>query len=72
MGEIWEIRLEEENMCCGKKIGELGLAKTSRVFAVLRGEELIYSDQTIKLNCGDVLLIYVDSAAIRQAEQIFC
>lgn len=72
LGEIWEIKLEEENDCCGKKIGELGLAKTCRVFAVLRGEEVIYSDPTFKLECGDVLLVYVDSAAVKQAEQIFC
>lgn len=72
MGEIWEICLEEENICRDKKVGELNLPKTCRVFALLRGEELIYSDPTTKLECGDLLLVYVDSAAVKQAEEIFC
>ena len=72
LGEIWEIKLEAENMCCGRKIGELGLAKTCRVFAVLRNNDLIYADPTFRLECGDILLVYVDSTAVKQAEQIFC
>ena len=72
MGEIWEMRLEEENICRDKKVGELNLPKTCRVFALRRGEELIYPDPTTKLECGDLLLVYVDSAAVKQAEDIFC
>lgn len=72
MGEIWEICLEEENICRDKKVGELNLPKTCRVFALRRGEELIYPDPTTKLECGDLLLVYVDSAAVKQAEEIFC
>ena len=72
MGEIWEMRLEEENICRDKKVGELSLPKTCRVFALRRGEELIYPDPTTKLECGDLLLVYVDSAAVKQAEEIFC
>ena len=72
MGEIWEMRLEEENICRDKKVGELNLPKTCRVFALRRGEELIYPDPTTKLECGDLLLVYVDSAAVKQAEEIFC
>ena len=72
MGEIWEMRLEEENICRDKKVGELNLPKTCRVFALRRDEELIYPDPTTKLECGDLLLVYVDSAAVKQAEEIFC
>ena len=72
MGEIWEMRLEDENICRDKKVGELNLPKTCRVFALRRGEELIYPDPTTKLECGDLLLVYVDSAAVKQAEEIFC
>lgn len=72
MGEIWEMRLEEENICRDKKVGELNLPKTCRVFALRRGEELIYPDPTTKLECDDLLLVYVDSAAVKQAEEIFC
>ena len=72
MGEVWEIKLEEESNSCKKKTGELGLPKTCRVFALLRQDTLIYPDPTTRLECGDLLLVYVDSTAIKQAEQIFC
>lgn len=71
-GEIWEIKLDEDNTCGSKKIGELNLPKMCRVFALLRGEELIYPDPTTKLETNDLILIYVDSSMIKQAEQIFC
>lgn len=72
MGEIWEIDVEEDSTYCDKKTGELSLPKTCRIFALLRGETLIYADPTTKLERGDSLLIYVDSAAVKQAEKIFC
>ena len=72
LGEIWEIKLDEENICGNKKVGELSLPKMCRIFALLRGEELIYPDPTTKLESGDLILIYVDSSMIKQAEQIFC
>ncbi|MBQ9235018.1 MAG: Trk system potassium transporter TrkA [Alphaproteobacteria bacterium] len=71
-GEIWDIALNENNCCVGKKNGELGLSKNSRIIAVLRGGEIIYPDMNTKLEAGDRLLIYVDSAAIKKAEEIFC
>lgn len=72
MGEIWEIRLSEENACGHKKIGELNLPKMCRVFALQRNDEVIYPDPTTTLQNDDLLLIYIDSSTIRQAEQIFC
>ena len=72
LGEIWEIKLDEENTCGNKKVGELSLPKMCRIFALLRDEELIYPDPTTKLESGDLILIYVDSSMIKQAEQIFC
>ena len=72
MGEIWEIRLEEEVACGKKKVGELNLPKMCRVVALFRDDEIIYPDPTTKLNANDVILAYVDSMMIKQAEQIFC
>ena len=66
--EIWEIKLEEENNCCGKKIGELNLPKNCRIFAILKGDVLIVTDPTIKLERDDLLLVYVDSTAVKQAD----
>lgn len=72
MGEIWEIKLDDVSECAHKKIGELNLPKMCRVVAILRNEELIYPDPTTKLNVDDLILVYVDSAMIKQSEQIFC
>lgn len=70
-GEIWEIKLTAEDVITNKKIGEINLPKQSRIFLLRRGEENIYPTPTTLLNADDVILLYVDSAAIRQAENIF-
>ena len=70
-GEMWEIRLQPEDICVGKKIGELNLPKLCRVFIISRAEEIIYPDPTTMLKADDVILIYIDSSVIRQVENIF-
>ena len=72
MGEIWEMSVEGESACLSKKIGELNLPKNCRVFAILRDSGLVYPDPTTKLELQDKILVYVDSATIKQAEHIFC
>ncbi|MBE6468131.1 MAG: Trk system potassium transporter TrkA [Alphaproteobacteria bacterium] len=72
MGEIWEIKLSEDVEYCHKRIGELNLPKMCRVVGVLRGNELIHPDPTSKFELNDLLLIYVDSTMIKQAEHVFC
>ncbi len=69
-GEIWEIRATEASLCCGKKIGELNLHKFSRIFAIKRGEELIYPLPTTDIEVGDILMLYVDSSDVRHAEKV--
>lgn len=70
-GEIWEIKVTENNFCEGRKIGELSLPKQSRIFAVKKGEETVSPLPSTILDSGDVVLLYVDSAVIKQAEKIF-
>lgn len=70
-GEIWEIGITAEDSCAGKKVGEMNLPRQCRIFLLRRGEENIYPDPTTVLNVDDVILLYVDSSAIRQAENIF-
>ena len=72
MGEIWEVKLDENTACGRRKIGELNLPKMCRVIGLLRGDELIFPNITTKLEVGDTILAYVDSSMIKQAEQIFC
>ena len=71
-GEIWELVVNEDNPCAAKKNGELGLPKTCRIVAILRGEDLITPDLNFKIELGDKILVYVDSGMIKQAEEIFC
>lgn len=71
-GEIWELSINDDNPCAAKKNGELGLPKTCRIIAVLRGDEIISPDLNFKIEQGDKILVYVDSNMIKQAEDIFC
>jgi len=72
MGEIWELKLDEDTFCGNKKIGELNLPKTCRVIAQIHNDSVQYPTPTCKLEIGDTILIYVDSLMIRQVEHIFC
>lgn len=68
-GEVWEIKIDENCLCGGKKIGELSLPKLSRIFAVFRNKEIIYPNPTTEILLGDIILLYVDSSVIKQAEK---
>ncbi len=70
-GEIWEIKLAEDDICAGKKVGELNLPKACRIFLLKRDNGTIYPDPTTQLKAGDIILLYTDSGAIRQVENIF-
>ncbi len=70
-GEIWEIKITEDSLCRDKKIGELGLPKQSRIFGLQRENEVVFPEHTTELCVGDVILLYVDSGVIKQAERIF-
>ncbi len=70
-GEIWVVKLNDMSVAAGKKIGELNLPKQSKIFALKRGDEIIYPDLSTKLHSGDSILLYVDSIVIKQVEKIF-
>ena len=70
-GEVWEIKLAEDDICVGKKIGELNLPKACRIFLLKRDGGIIYPDPTTQLRPDDMILLYTDSVAIRQVENIF-
>lgn len=69
--EIWEIIITEETGLDGKKIKLLNLPDGSKIIAVKRENELIYSDGNTLLQNGDDILLYVEASAVRQAEKIF-
>ena len=65
------IKITEDSLCRDKKIGELGLPKQSRIFGLQRENEVVFPEHTTELCVGDVILLYVDSGVIKQAERIF-
>ncbi len=70
-GEVWEVVVGEDDLCVGKKIGELNLPKLSRIFVINRNNDMITPDPTTSIQVGDKILLYVSSNVIRQAENIF-
>ena len=68
--EIWEIPLLEDTKIVGQSIKSLDLPASSKICAIVRGEETIYPSEAEILNAGDILIMYVDSASIRKVEKI--
>ena len=71
MGEIWEIRIENDSVNLGHTIRELKIPEDSSVMLIARGETLLYEIEETRLEANDVLLIYVTPANIRRIESIF-
>lgn len=71
MGEIWEIRVEPDSVNLGHTISELKIPSESSVMLAVRGDELIYDTPHMRLEAGDVILIYVTPQNIRRIEDIF-
>ncbi|MBE6458259.1 MAG: Trk system potassium transporter TrkA [Alphaproteobacteria bacterium] len=71
LAETWEIKITEETGLIGKRIRMLNLPVGSRIIAIKRENELIYSDNHTLLQNGDDIILYVESTAVRQVEKIF-
>ena len=70
-GEIWEIKLKEEQPVTGKKVSDLHLPDKCKLAAIVRKGEPIFSVADEVLNTDDVLIIYVYPFSIKKMEQIF-
>lgn len=70
-GEIWEIKIAEDNLNSGKSIKELNLPEKCRIDAIYRNEKIIYPSEDEKIEVGDLLIVFVASQAIKRAERIF-
>lgn len=71
IGEIWEIRLENDSINLGQKIRELNIPETSSIIAVFHKEETLYEFDDYHLDEMDKLLVYVHPSDIKRVESIF-
>ena len=69
-GEVWEMKVNDDSLVNGKKIGEINLHKFSRIFAINRGNDIIFPNPSTEIIKDDVILLYVDSSAIKQVEKV--
>lgn len=69
-GEVWEMKVNDDSLVNGKKIGEINLHKFSRIFAINRGSDIIFPNPSTEIIKDDVILLYVDSSAIKQVEKV--
>lgn len=70
-GEVWEIKLDEDNLNVGKKLAEIELPVTSKICAVARDGEVFFPEAETVLCADDVIILYVSSKGIRKAERLF-
>lgn len=71
MGEVWEVRIDQDSLNSDKTIEEIGLPDKCKIAAIYRDEEIIYPSLTDKINEGDILIVFVSPQAMRKAEEIF-
>ncbi len=71
MGEVWEVRIDQDSLNTGKTIDELGLPEKCKVSAIYRNNEIIYPKSDDRIAENDILIVFVSPHAIRKAEEIF-
>lgn len=71
MGEVWEVRIDQDSLNSGKTIDEIGLPDRCKIAAIYRDEKIIYPSLTDKVSEGDILIVFVSPQAMRKAEDIF-
>lgn len=71
MGEVWEVRIDQDSLNLGKTIEELNLPEKCKVSAIFRNNEIIYPKIDDKIEDKDILIVFVSPQAMRKAEDIF-
>lgn len=70
-GEIWELKIDNDNINLGKSISYLSLPKNSKICAIVRGKDIIYPNDKEKIINDDLLILFVSSNEIKKVEKIF-
>lgn len=71
MGEVWEVRIDENSLNIEKTINELDLPDKCKIGAIYRNSEIIYPNKDEKIEEGDILIVFVSPQAMRKTEEIF-
>lgn len=70
-GEIWELKIDDNNINLDKIIKDLNLPKNSKICAIVRGKDIIYPKDKEKIIKDDLLVLFVSSNEIKKVEKIF-
>ncbi len=71
MGEVWEVRIDQDSLNSGKTIEEIALPEKCKISAIYREDAIIYPSPNEVVKEGDVLIVFVLPQAMRKAEEIF-
>lgn len=69
-GEIWEMEINENATIAGKTIQSIDLPASSKICAIMRNEKIFFPSNQEQLQVGDIIILYVDSMAIKKVEKI--
>ena len=70
-GEIWEIKLKEDQPVTGKKLADLNIPDKCKIVAIIKGDEICFPQLEDTLDVTDVVIIFVSPLGIKKMEQIF-
>ena len=71
MGEVWEVRIDQDSLNSGKTIEEIALPEKCKISAIYRDDAIIYPSLNEVVKEGDVLIVFVLPQAMRKAEEVF-
>lgn len=70
-GEIWEIKLKEDQPVTGKKLADLNIPDKCKIVAVIKDDEICFPQMQDTLDVSDIVIIFVSPLGIKKMEQIF-
>ncbi|MBQ8870358.1 MAG: Trk system potassium transporter TrkA [Alphaproteobacteria bacterium] len=70
-GEIWEIKLKEDQPVTGRKLSDLSIPDRCKIAMIVRDEQILLPDASIVLNQDDIVIMFVSPLGIKKMEQIF-
>ena len=70
-GEIWEIKLKQDQPVTGKKVSDLNIPDRCKIVAILRNDELFLETKDLTLNKDDIVIMFIAPMGIKKMEQIF-
>lgn len=69
-GEVWELKVSEDNPLNGKKISDLNIPEKCRIAAIVHDKDVLFPQGDENISEGDYLIAFVAPAGIKRMEQI--